>query len=456
MHIENDKSGRGIFAIAAAIAVGIFCSSSVPRLELTASESVLGPATGYPQLMSIQQLPSEGEMCAWDSPGANPYLMASLEQDPNANLFAALQQEQRVSLSSPAAGDSTTEITRPAARILRDTDPIFSSVAVDTQFDEVVLQDNNLWATMVYKRTDNTPPDAPFTEPQRVIKGQQTDIQFNNGLYIDPKLGEISSIESDTGDKIVTFSHDSVGNVAPIRFLKTPHRGYAVAADEQSGELFVTVEYPPKVMIYRKGASGTEAPIRSLQGEHTGLESTHGIAIDAKNKQMFVNNWGNYSNFKVAGTGKFNLPSITVYPLSVDGDTPPTRVIQGPKTQLNWPSGMSIDPNTGDLYVANDVGNSILVFKSTDKGDVAPSRIIKGNKTGLSNPTGVSVDAKNREVWVANLGNSSATCYSLNANGDVAPVRTIRAAPKGKVSLKFGKTEAAAYDPKRDEILVPN
>ena len=117
---------------------------------------------------------------------------------------------------------------------------------------------------------------------------------------------------------------------------------------------------------------------------------------------------------------------------------------------------MSIDPNTGALYVANDVGNSILVFKSTDKGDVAPSRIIKGAKTGLSNPTGVSVDAKNKEVWVANLGNSSATCYSLNANGDVPPVRTIRAAPKGKISLKFGKTEAAAYDPKRDEILVPN
>jgi hypothetical protein len=222
---------RAILAVTILLAVSVFCSSSVNRL--VASESGLGPATGSPQLVSVQELP-EGEMCAWEEPGgAN--LITSLAQDPNSNLFAALQEERRAgSLGGPSDTGATTELTRPAARIIRDTDPIFSSVAVDPQFDEVVLQDNNLWATMVFKRTDNTPPDAPFTMPQRVIKGQQTDIQFNNGLYIDPRIGEIYSIESDTGDKIVVFSHDALGNVAPARILKTPHRGYAVTADEQN------------------------------------------------------------------------------------------------------------------------------------------------------------------------------------------------------------------------------
>ena len=82
--------------------------------------------------------------------------------------------------------------------------------------------------------------------------------------------------------------------------------------------------------------------------------------------------------------------------------------------------------------------------------------MIKGTKTGLVNPTGVSLDLKNREFWVANLGNSTATAYSLMANGDVAPVRTIRSAPAGYKSTKFGKTEAVAYDSKREEYLVPN
>jgi hypothetical protein len=87
---------------------------------------------------------------------------------------------------------------------------------------------------------------------------------------------------------------------------------------------------------------------------------------------------------------------------------------------------------------------------------VAPYRVIKGPKTHLSYPSGVFVDAKNKEVWASNLGNSSATVYSLKANGDVAPLRTIRGAEEGKQSLKFGKTQALAYDSKRDEILVPN
>ena len=142
--------------------------------------------------------------------------------------------------------------------------------------------------------------------------------------------------------------------------------------------------------------------------------------------------------------------------MDTNGDVAPMRVIQGPKTQLDWPGAMSIDPANGDLYVANDVGQSLLVFHANDKGDVAPYRVIKGPKTHLSYPSGVFVDAKNKEVWASNLGNSSATVYPLTANGDVAPLRIIRGADENKVSLKFGKTQALAYDSKRDELLVPN
>ena len=117
---------------------------------------------------------------------------------------------------------------------------------------------------------------------------------------------------------------------------------------------------------------------------------------------------------------------------------------------------MSLDPDTGDLYVANDMGQSVVVFRGTDQGDVAPRRVIKGQKTGISYPTGVFVDTRNKELWVSNLGNSSATVFPLTANGDVAPLRTIRSAPAGKASLRFGKTQAVAYDSKREEILVPN
>jgi 6-phosphogluconolactonase (cycloisomerase 2 family) len=117
---------------------------------------------------------------------------------------------------------------------------------------------------------------------------------------------------------------------------------------------------------------------------------------------------------------------------------------------------MALDVESGDLFVANDVGGSILVFKETDQGDVAPARVIQGPKTGLNHPIGISIDAKNREVWVANMGNASASAFPLSGEGDVAPLRTIRSAPLGRQSVKFGKPQAVAYDSKRDLYLVPN
>ena len=129
------------------------------------------------------------------------------------------------------------------------------------------------------------------------------------------------------------------------------------------------------------------------------------------------------------------------------------------QNDLGTCSGLTLDSRAvrpGDLYVANDMGQSILVFRKDDQGDVAPSRVIKGSKTRLSYPAGVFVDAKNKELWASNIGNSSATVYPLNANVDVAPLRIIRGAEENKQSLKFGKTEAVIYDSKREQVLVPN
>jgi len=402
------------------------------------------PHARGPQLVSVEALPASGDYC---EPGYD-----ALPQQ--TNLFDAFG-ETSVSAGSQESGQ-TTLINRPPIRTIRDQDPIYSSVAVDLNFDEVVLMDQNNWALRIFNRLDNTPPGVPRSEPKRVIQGPETEIQYNNGIYIDPKTGDIYSVETDTGDEVVVFPREANGNIKPARILKTPHRGFALAVDEEKQELYVGVQHPPQVAVYRKGASGNEKPLRSLQGESTRLSDVHGVVLDQKNKLMIVTNWGHISDSTIAGTGRFEDPSITVYPLGASGDTPPLRVIQGSLTQLNWPAQMSVDPDTGDLYVANDIGHSILAFKETDKGNVAPSRVIKGDRTHLMNPSGVFVDTKHKELWVADFGNGSAFVYSLNANGNVAPIRTIRSAPEGKVSLKFGKVEALAYDSRRDQIWVPN
>lgn len=406
------------------------------------------PAGGA-QLLSVRPFATETDQCAWET--AEPF---DTPADRRAGGFLGMLDPAVV--SAAAQEDGPIPLGAPPIRKIRDNYPIYSSVAVSFARDEVVLQDNNLWSAKIFNRLDNTPPDAGPQKPKRVIEGPNSEIQYNNGLYIDQKNGDIYSIESDTGDSIVVFGPEATGNAHPSRELVAPHRGYAIAVDEDRDEMYASVEYPSKIVVYRKQAAKDEKPLRVIEGDATALYAPHGIAVDTGRRLLFANNWGNESNFRVAGTGRFHPPSITVYSLDATGNAAPLRIIQGGQTQLNWPGGMSLNAKAGELYVANDVGHSILVFKVTDAGDVAPTRVIKGAKTGLRNPTGVFADTQHGELWVANLGNSSATVYPLNANGDVAPIRTIRSRPRGTVSLNLGKTEAATFDSRRQEILVPN
>jgi 6-phosphogluconolactonase (cycloisomerase 2 family) len=215
-----------------------------------------------------------------------------------------------------------------------------------------------------------------------------------------------------------------------------------------------------------------------LQGSQTQMHDPHGIALDPKNQVMFVGNYGS-TNEKLPdeapagpggreqkpnwpltnekpGSGKFFPPSISVYPLQAAGDTAPLRVIEGPATQLNWPSHLVFDPERQELYVANDMGDSVLVFRATESGNAAPIRVLKGPKTMIKNPTGVFLDAKNDELWVASFGNHAAAVFPRGASGNVAPLRLIRSAPIGEPSLGIGNPHPIAFDTKREEILVPN
>jgi hypothetical protein len=400
---------------------------------------------GSARLISIEETPDIGDSCE------RPVSTVSARAASPENLFSAFEPTPVY-----AQDAQPVEINRPAVRSLMDTAPIFSSVGVDNVRNEVYLQDSNLWSIRVFGRTDNAKPGDPPNEPRRVISGDKTDIQFNSCVWVDPGSGNIYSVENDTGDSIVVFDNKATGEPEPIRKLKVTHRAQSMALDERTGDLFLSVQYPPQVAVYSKTAKGDDKPLRLIEGPHTNLSDVHGLALDSKNKLLYINSWGNVSDYRVAGSGRFEPPSIEVFSIDADGDATPLRVIQGDKTQLDWPGAMSVDSDTGNLYVANDVGQSVLMFHGNDKGDVAPSRVIKGARTHLSFPAGVFVDSKNKEVWVSNLGNSSATVYPLTANGDVSPLRTIRGADENKVSLKFGKTQAVAYDTKREQLLVPN
>jgi len=445
---------KGIAALVGLMltAMGFWGLSTVVKRTLSFTPWESSP--GY-RLVSTQQVPDLAEICLPEEEHAGTAARsASFDKNDDNDVLALLRSTSVYAASQESA--QTVEVGRQPVRRLWDTDPSYGSIAFDTRTGKVFLQDLNLWAIRIFDRTTNTPANAVRSEPERVIQGKETELQFNTCMYIDPKNGDIYTVENDVGDSIKVFSQDASGNTAPKRNLKVTHRAHTITVDEEKEELFVSVNYPPQVEVYRKTASGNEKPLRVVTGESTRLADVHGIAIDDKAKELFVNNWGYISQYNVPGSGRFEDPSITVYPLDASGDTAPLRIIQGPRTQLDWPGAMFVDPDKGEVYVTNSVGQSILVFGAKDKGDVPPRRILKGPRTRLSYPASLAVDIKNQELWISNLGSASATVYPLTANGDVAPLRTIRSAPANKVSLKFGKTQAVTYDTKREEILVPN
>jgi len=396
--------------------------------------------------------------------------------------MAALEQSAEARAASLEARNAATQDRSKLkpVRWIHDPYAAFSSVAVDPINNEVVLTDENLFQILVYNRTTTTPPAARLTEPKRIIAGLKTKIEFQCGLYIDPKTGNIYAVNNDTVDTLVIFDRNAKGDVPPTRELHTPHGTFGIAVDEAAEEMFLTVQHDSAMVVFRKYAEEDESPLRLLQGDATGLADPHGIVLDTKNGWVFIANHGAVSSRNarpdarpsrraaqkqnwpleraaaVPGSGRNLPPSVIVHSMKAQGNVPPLRVIQGPKTQFNWPTGLAIDEQRGELYVANDIGNSILVFNVTDSGDVAPKRVIQGPKTNLRNPTGVWVDLKNNEVWAANFMNHSATVYPLNASGDVAPLRIIRSGPLDEPSLGIGNPHPVAYDSKREQILVPN
>ena len=427
---------------------------------------------GESRLVSVRSLSTTADMCALPTP-----MTTAAEAVPVNPVTAGLALQQQGApagrFSVPTEAQKAQVAARRPIRTIHDRYPQFSAVAVDPVNDEVVLQDENLFQVMVFDRTTNTPPTATMSEPIRSIQGPSTYLELNCAVYIDPKTGNIYSLNNDTERHMTVWDREARGDASPAWKLRTPMGSFGLAVDEAREELLITAQHEQVVAAYSKFARDDDPPVWALWGDKTLLADPHGIALDTKLNVFFVANFGSTSSPRQAGpdedpllvavargnmvhgSGRFYPPSITVYDKTARGNTAPVRVITGENTRLNWPTGMFVDSERGELYVANDGANSILVFSTLAEGNVAPVRELKGAQTKLYYPSSVFLDVKNDELWVANMGNHRATVYPRTAAGDTAPIREIRSAPEGTPSPTLANVRIA-YDTTRDQILAPN
>ncbi len=422
--------------------------------------------------------PGEARLVAFE-PLVNSGVGDTCEWEVAAPQFAAYAVPGAAAQMPPAAARMDAAKREPVT-FIQDPYPSFSSIAVDPVRNEVVVTDENRFQILVYDRTKETPASAVQTLPKRTISGLNTHTQYASDVYIDQPTGEIYVINNDTVHNTTIWGRAANGDAPPDREFVSPYGNFGAAVDESRQEMYLTLQHNSAIMVYKKGSGMQDHAVRLIQGDKTRMGDPHGIAFDPKNRLLYVANYGtshsvkmgttgqrgrpripnwpagNYGSEIIKGTGKFELPSITVLSADAVGDVAPVRVIQGPKTGMNWPTGVAFDAERGELYVANQAGGEILVFSATQQGDVAPIRVLKGPKTLMKNPSDVFLDHANNEMWVASYGNHLALAYALGASGDAAPVRIIRGSPLNTPATLIGNPFSIAYDTKREEILVPN
>jgi DNA-binding beta-propeller fold protein YncE len=358
----------------------------------------------------------------------------------------------------------------PPVRMIADPYPAFNGIAVDAANGLVAMSDPNRKSLLVYDRIRGA-SEGDASVPLRQIVGPDTFLGMIAGIILDPQHQEIYTANNDIEDTVVVMSYSASGNAKPARVFSVPHQAWGLALSDSADQIAVTVEVQNTVVFYRRQVKGVEAPVRILRGQATGLADPHGIYWDDSHNEIGVANHGNFRgvvkntgggcspSFVVedeAEAGESRPPSIRIFAASAKDDAKPLRVIQGPKTGLDWPMGVSYDQQHDTIVVANNGDSSVVIFGRNSSGDVAPLSVIRGARTGISHPMGVAVDPQRGEIWVSNWGDHSALAFDSAARGNVAPKRIIRSAPAGTPTPGFGNPMALAYDSKRDELLVPN
>jgi DNA-binding beta-propeller fold protein YncE len=159
---------------------------------------------------------------------------------------------------------------------------------------------------------------------------------------------------------------------------------HAIRYNEARDEFYVGNPFAQAVLTFRGGASGQESPIRIIQGPKTRLNTPDTLEVDPVHEELLVP----------------EDDRVLVFPVTANGDTAPIRVFQSPaKDGWTAAGGIAVDPIHNVIVLAGtvlgeknkagysspygDEREALLIFDRTASGEVQPIRVIRGPRTGM-------------------------------------------------------------------------
>ena len=172
----------------------------------------------------------------------------------------------------------------------------------------------------------------------------------------------------------------------------------------------------PQIAVFPRLGDGNAEAVRRIEGQKTNLaRSMHSIVYDANHDEIIVPN--SFAH------------SIMTFRGGANGEEPPIRVIQGPRTRLVYTDQLDVDSIHNEIFIPVrwETGGVIEVFDRAAQGDVAPIRILGGPDAAI-NGSDVTVDPEHNLVLTR--GRGGLRIFNRTDSGNAKPVHVITGGPK--------------------------